>query len=198
MPIYKFSFSQTNQIFTGPGDLSWDITAIAEASTGHVTGSPSAYTYALNSVNGTAYELNGQTIQSSETITGIELHIWVYNGSSLSDIGDPVQACIAQNLTTSTNLAASVAIGPTRTEYVYGSSTQLWGLTWTASSLQSVLNWRYRFQFSQSGVLNVDGVEVWVYTSSGKTPNNPNPPGSPSNVTQLESVYRIPHETVIY
>jgi hypothetical protein len=144
--------------WTNPGNITSTDNAFAQLTVSSTTAS----NYLVASTSG------GLNIPTSATITGIEVHIERHRaGGSAGEIRDNTAQLMRNGALVGSNIAVTTNWGTGDRQMQYGSSTALWGTTWTPDDFN---NGNFGFAFAVQGVAvganriaRVDQIVVHVY-----------------------------------
>jgi hypothetical protein len=170
--------------WTNPGNITANDSVVATVS---LTTGSSDYLVANNF---------GFSIPAGSTIDGIAATVNV-SANSINSVNDNGVFVIHGNSTFSANNAQLSAFPTTLTDRTYGSSTFLWGSSWTASDINSSnfgLAFRVASLFNPSSA-NVDYIKMTVYYTTAGSPilyyNNV----TPTSGTNISSTASDPTDT---
>ena len=173
MPSTGFTIAGTGANNTDVGTEAWVNPGNVTADDGsNANGNAASKNEQMNFLVGSNFGFN---IPAGSTIDGIEARMGdVSDNNGVATITHAI--IYKDNSTPGSDLeTGSTSVTSTPTSYDYGSSTQLWGLTWTAAEINSS-NFQLRLSMNagstggSAGNPNVDFLAVNIhYTPPGKT-----------------------------
>ncbi|MBX4200993.1 hypothetical protein KW786_02585, partial [Candidatus Parcubacteria bacterium] len=165
--------SGPNNAGTGADDSG--IGTIAWTNPGNVTASDDSYATASTFGSGTTHYLKatnfGFSIPDGSTINGIKVE-WEHNASNMISIITDHAVRIVKGGTIGSTDKSSVTRWAVMDEFFsYGSSSDLWGETWTAADINSsTFGAALSADFDSGGPVNVDSVRITItYTAAGSS-----------------------------